>query len=221
MKKNYYYLAAIALVATLLSSCTSAYISNVPSAQVRDVHFFEPVSSITLVEGLNTTSINDSVNLISNHILNDILRETNRRYPITQAILLNNEEEYQRYKREMLNLAMAVEQDRGINDHFIPQIIKNMLESRGSRFGLVVVHTGFTRTFGSYLANEALEYAKSIILNLPPSSVENDNSEMYIMIFDALNNNIALWNKVSYGSDPLDRSVIRSQYKEILDDYFK
>ncbi|MPN46859.1 hypothetical protein SDC9_194458 [bioreactor metagenome] len=41
------------------------------------------------------------------------------------------------------------------------------------------------------------------------------------MIFDALNNNIALYDiRDASNANPLDRYIIRNHYKSILEDYF-
>lgn len=215
-------LLVLSVVAILMASCSTSYVSKVKPTEVRDVQFFEPVSSIELLESLNTPVLNDSINLRSNQIINDILRERTKQFPISGEILFNDNQKYQMFKREMLNLVTAISQDRGIENKIIPEVIEGMLNASGKRFGMVVVHTGFIRTLENYIANEAFERLKNATLNLPIVPTEKDRSSLYIMIFDALNRDIALFN-YSHNSNasPLDRFVIRGQYKYILEDYFE
>ena len=125
-------------------------------------------------------------------------------------------------EKEYEFLILSADRTKNITNLKITPTIDKVLEANDTRFGLLIINTGFTRIKGNY----GKEVAKGALLGVLTLGMYYQTpikaySTIYAMIVDSKEDNVAFFRK-SYLQDqePLDESVLTKQIKKIFEGYF-
>ena len=208
----------------ILSSCTATKLltSNVHPAEVTDLKLLEPHSYISMIKKGNRGQLDDSISSISRQLNINVLKAFNGQLPITGDIFLTDSTINKTLEKEYENLVLTADKNKNITNLKITPTLDKILEANDTRFGLIVINTGFTRLKGNY-GKEVVKGAALGILTLGMyyQTPIKAYSTIYVMIVDSKEDNVAFYKK-SFKQDvePLDKSVLTSQYKKIFEGYF-
>ena len=208
----------------ILSSCTATRIltSNVKPAEITNLKLLEPYSYISMIKKGNRGQLDDSVSSISKELNIKVLKSFNGQLPITGNIILTDSAINKTLEKEYENLVLTADRNKNIANLKITPILDKILEANDTRFGLIVICTGFTRLKGNY-GKEIVKGAALGILTLGMyyQTPIKAYSTIYAMIVDSKEDNVAFYRK-SFKQDlePLDQSVLTNQYKTIFEGYF-
>ena len=216
--------SCLILSCIILSSCTATRIltSNVKPAEITNLKLLEPYSYISMIKKGNRGQLDDSVSSISKELNIKVLKSFIGQLPITGNIILTDSAINKTLEKEYENLVLTADRNKNIANLKITPILDKILEANDTRFGLIVICTGFTRLKGNY-GKEIVKGAALGILTLGMyyQTPIKAYSTIYAMIVDSKEDNVAFYRK-SFKQDlePLDQSVLTNQYKTIFEGYF-
>jgi len=208
----------------LLASCTATkpLTSTVAPAEVTDLKLMEPCSYISMIRKGNKGALDDSISAISKQLNTDVLKGMAGQIPITGNIILSDSAINKKLENEYEKLILTADRKSSIADLAITPTLDQILEANETRFGMIVVASGFTRVKGNYGKEIAKGAALGILtLGMYYQTPIKAYSTIYVMIVDSRDNNVAFFRK-SYLQDrePIDESVLVKQYNKIFEGYF-
>lgn len=208
----------------ILSSCTATKLltSNVQPTEVTNLKLLEPYSYISMIKKGNRGQLDDSISSISKQLNINVLKSFNGQIPITGDIILIDSTINKDLEKECENLILTAERNKSISNLKITPILDKILEANDTRFGLIIICTGFTRLKGNYGKEIAKGAALGILtLGMYYQIPVKAYSTIYAMIVDSKEDNVAFYRK-SFKQDlePLDQEVLTNQYKKIFEGYF-
>jgi len=208
----------------ILYSCTATkpLTSNVRPSQVTDLKLLEPFSYISMIKKGNRGQLDDSISFIANQVIYNVLKNNSGQLPLTGDIILPDTAIKNSLEKEYEFLILSADRTKNITNLKITPTIDKVLEANDTRFGLLIINTGFTRIKGNY----GKEVAKGALLGVLTLGMYYQTpikaySTIYAMIVDSKEDNVAFFRK-SYLQDqePLDESVLTKQIKKIFEGYF-
>ena len=208
----------------LLSSCTATKLltSNVQASEVTDLKLLEPYSYISMIKKGNRGQLDDSISAVSKQMNINVIKGFNGQIPITGDIFLTDSAINKTLEEEYENLILTADRNKNITNLRITPTLDKVLEANNTRFGLIVICTGFTRIKGNYGKEIAKGAALGILtLGMYYQTPVKAYSTIYAMIVDSKEDNVAFYRK-SFKEDmePLDQEVLTNQYKKIFEGYF-
>ena len=223
MKNNKLLLTLIGLL--IFSSCDTTKIltSNIKSTEITDLQYFEPSSYITLIETGNRGKYNDSISRQAEQLLTKITNTFRGQLHITDDIIVMDTLLRHKLQKEINYLMLSASRKQSIDSLRIGPMLDSILESKGKRFGLITVSSGFTRTKENY-RNQNIKGGGMAVatLGMYYQVPIKANSTVYAMIVDAKEKNIAFFRKTfQKDKEPLDENVITGQLQKLFNDYFK
>jgi hypothetical protein len=170
----------------------------------------------------NKGQVDDSISFISKQLNINVLKNFTGQLPITGNIILTDPATNETLEKEYENLIMTADRNNNISNLIITPTLDKILETNETRFGLIVICTGFTRIKGNYGKQVVKGAALGILtLGMYYQTPVKAYSTIYAMIVDSKEDNVAFYRK-SFKQDlePLDQLVLTKQYKKIFDGYF-
>jgi hypothetical protein len=212
------------LCCIVLSSCTTTKMltSNVKPIEVTDLKMMEPFSYISMIKKGNKSQLDDSISFMSKQLIFKVLNNYGRQLPLTGEIILSDTATTNSLEKEYELLIQTADRTKNISNLKITPTLDKILEANETRFGLVIISTGFTRAKGNYGKQVAKGAALGILtLGMYYQVPVKAYSTIYAMIVDSKDNNVAFFRK-SFLQDmePLDESGMTKQFKNIFDGYF-
>jgi len=208
----------------ILSSCTASKLltSNVRPIEVTDLKLMEPFSYISMIKKGNRGQLDDSISLISKQLVFDALKNLKGQLPLTGEIILSDTAIKNSLEKEYELLILTADRTKNIANLKITPTIDKILEANDTRFGLIIINTGFTRSKGNYGKEIAKGAALGILtLGMYYQTPIKAYSTIYAMIVDSEEDNIAFFKKsFLQDKEPLDESVLIKQFKKIFEGYF-
>jgi len=208
----------------LLSSCTATKLltSNVQASEVTDLKLLEPYSYISMIKKGNRGQLDDSISAVSKQMNINVIKGFNGQIPITGDIFLTDSAINKTLEEEYENLILTADRNKNITNLRITPTLDKVLEANNTRFGLIVICTGFTRIKGNYGKEIAKGAALGILtLGMYYQTPVKAYSTIYAMIVDSKEDNVAFYRKsFKQNMKPLDQSVLTNQYKKIFEGYF-
>ncbi len=221
MNKN---AALFILWCIILSSCTATkpMTSSVKPTDVTNIKLLEPYSYISMIKKGNRGELDDSVSTISKELVLEIFATNSSHIPLSGDIFLSDSAINIALEKEFESLIITADRNKSVSNLNITPTLDNVLEANQTRFGLIIVCTGFTRSKGNY-GKEIVKGAAIGILTLGmvvPTPIKA-YSTMYAMIVDSEENNVTFYRK-SFLQDmePLDKATLTKQYMKMFDGYF-
>lgn len=214
----------VILVSCGMISCTATkpLTSHVTPGEVTSLKLLEPFAYLEMIEKGNKALPDDSLSDISRLLNMQVLNNMNDQIPISGDIILKDPKINKTLEQEYEYLMISAERDKSISHLKITPTLDKILEANETRFGLIIVSSGFTRVKGNY-AKQILKGGALGILTLGMyyQTPVKAYSTIYAMIVDSKDDNIAFFRK-SFLPDrePLDPLVLTKQYKKIFDGYF-
>mgnify|MGYP001409778926 FL=1 len=208
----------------ILSSCTATKLltSNVQPTEVTNLKLLEPYSYISMIKKGNRGQLDDSISSISKQLNINVLKSFNGQIPITGDIILIDSTINKDLEKECENLILTAERNKSISNLKITPTLDKILEANDTRFGLIIICTGFTRLKGNYGKEIAKGAALGILtLGMYYQTPVKAYSTIYAMIVDSKEDNVAFYRKsFKHDLEPLDQEVLTNQYKKIFEGYF-
>ncbi len=212
-------------VLILCSSCTTGklWTSSVSANAIDYVDYVKPVSFISYIEKGNNAQFNDSLSLLSETLVESVLLTNGDVIPINKLINTIYEDDRLFIENELWAIVNALD-DRGTYFHNLnlSQDLLGFMRESDARYLLGVVSIGMTRRTGNY-AGQILKSIGIGILTLGmyyPIPIKS-SSNIYVMILDAENENLAFYRKsILQDYSPLDPAVIEKQIYKIFKGYF-
>jgi len=208
----------------ILTSCTATkpLTSDVKPTEVTDLKLLEPFSYISMIKKGNKGQLDDSISSISKQLVFKVLENYKGQLPITGEIVLSDTAIVNSLEKEYELLMVTADRTKYITNIKITPTLDKILEANETRFGLLIISTGFTRTKGNYGKQIAKGALMGILtLGMYYQTPVKAYSTIYAMIVDSKEDNVAFFRK-SFLQDmePLDESVLTKQFKKIFDGYF-
>lgn len=125
-------------------------------------------------------------------------------------------------EKEYEYLLLTADKNKNITNLRITPTLDKVLESNETRFGLVVVASGFTRVKGNYGKQVMKGAALGLLtMGMYVQTPVKSYSTVYAMIVDAQKDNVTFFRK-SYLPDqePINPNVLTKQYEDIFEKYF-
>ena len=186
----------IILCCILLSSCTATKLltSNVQSSEVTDLKLLEPYSYISMIKKGNRGQLDDSISAVSKQMNINVIKGFNGQIPITGDIFLTDSAINKTLEEEYENLILTADRNKNITNLRITPTLDKVLEANNTRFGLIVICTGFTRIKGNYGKEIAKGAALGILtLGMYYQTPVKAYSTIYAMIVDSKEDNVAFY----------------------------
>jgi len=207
-----------------VSSCTTSKIltSFLPPSEITELKLLEPHSYISKITKGNRGEIDDSLCVVSSQLIIKASGSFMGRIPLTGNILLSDAETNKTLEKEFESLLLTAEGLKDLSHLQITPVLDKVLEANETRFGLVIVASGFTRVKGNY-GKEIVKGAALGLLTLGMyyQTPVKANSIIYAMIVDSENNNVAFFRKSTLqDSEPLDEAILIHQFRKIFTGYF-
>jgi hypothetical protein len=196
--------------------------SNVKPIEVTDLKMMDPFSYIYMIKKGNKSQLDDSISFISKQLVSKVLENYKGQLPLTGEIILSDTATKNSLEKEYELLLLTADRTKNISNLKITPNLDKVLEANETRFGLLIVSTGFTRAKGNYGKQVAKGAALGILtLGMYYQVPVKAYSTVYAMIVDSKENNVAFFRK-SFLQDmePLDESGLTKQFKKIFDGYF-
>jgi hypothetical protein len=170
----------------------------------------------------NRGQIDDSISFISNQLVFNVLENYKGQLPLTGEIILSDTAIKNSLEKEYELLMLTADRTKNITNLKITPTIDKILEANDTRFGLIIINTGFTRSKGNYGKEIAKGAALGILtLGMYYQTPVKAYSTIYAMIVDSKDDNIAFFKKsFLQDKEPLDESVLMKQFKKIFEGYF-
>ncbi|NLA48652.1 MAG: hypothetical protein GX876_04220 [Bacteroidales bacterium] len=208
----------------VFSSCTATKIltSDVSPAEITDLRLMEPYSYISMIKKGNRGELDDSISAVSKQLNMEAIKGFSGKIPVTGSIILSDTAINNSLEKEYEDLILTAEKTGNISGLRITPTLGRILEANDSRFGLIIVSTGFTRIKGNY-GKEIVKGAALGILTLGMyyQTPIKAYSTVHAMIVDSQENNVAFYRKsFLQDKEPLDQSVLTDQYEKIFKGYF-
>ena len=208
----------------LFISCTTSKLltSDIKPAQITDLKLMEPVSYISVITKGNRGAVDDSVSAVSCKLMINVAEKFKGQLPFTGTIFLTDPEVNATLEKEYESLTLAAQKLKDVSHLQITPTLDRVLEANNTRFGLITVASGFTRTRGNY----GKEVAKGALLGLVTLGMYYQtpvkaNSSVFVMIVDSQDNNVAFFRKsVLQDKEPLEENVLTKQFRDIFTGYF-
>lgn len=214
----------VVIVYFLASSCTTSKVltSGLPSSEISDLKLLEPHSYISKITKGNRGEIDDSLCLVSSQLIMKVTESFMGQIPLTGNILLSDPETNTTLEKEFESLLLTAEGMKDLSHLQITPVLDKVLEANETRFGLVIVSSGFTRIKGNYGKQIVKGAALGLLtLGMYTQTPVKANSIIYAMIVDSENNNVAFFRKSTLqDSEPLDEAKLTRQFKTIFSGYF-
>jgi len=205
-------------------SCTvtKPLTSDVTPAEVTDLKLLEPYSYVSMIRKGNQGELDDSISAVSKQLNIDALKNLSGKIPLTGEIFLTDSAVNHQLEKEYEYLLLTADKKKDITSLKITPALDKVLESNETRFGLLVVASGFTRVKGNY-GKQVLKGAALGLLTLGmyvPTPVKA-YSTVYAMIVDAQKDNVAFFRKsFLQDQEPINPNILTKQYEDIFEKYF-
>ncbi|HAX93769.1 MAG TPA: hypothetical protein DCY25_07475, partial [Bacteroidales bacterium] len=208
----------------VVSSCIATKIltSDVSPTEISDVRLMEPFSYISMIKKGNRGELDDSISDVSRQLNMEAIKGFNGKIPVTGSIILTDTAINYTLEKEYEELILTAEKTGNISGLRITPTLDRILEANDSRFGMIIVSTGFTRVKGNY-GKEIVKGAALGILTLGMyyQTPIKAYSTIHAMIVDSREDNVAFYRKsFLQDKEPLDQSVLADQYEKIFKGYF-
>jgi len=170
----------------------------------------------------NRGGIDDSISSTSKQLLFKVLESYKGQLPLTGKIILSDTVINKTLEKEYEYLMLTADRTKSITNLKITPTLDKILEVNETRFGLIIICTGFTRVKGNY-GKEIVKGAALGILTLGMyyQTPIKAYSNIYAMIADSREDNIAFYRKsFIQDKEPLNQTVLTGQFNKIFEGYF-
>jgi hypothetical protein len=160
--------------------------------------------------------------MVSSQLLMKVTESFMGQLPLTGNILLSDPETNTTLEKEYESLLLTAEGMKDLSHLQITPVLDKVLEANETRFGLVIVSSGFTRIKGNYGKQIVKGAAIGLLtLGMYAQTPVKANSIIYAMIVDSEENNVAFFRKSTLqDSEPLDKERVTRQLRTIFSGYF-
>lgn len=214
----------LVLICCTLISCTATkpLTSHVTPDEITDLKLLEPYSYISMIKKGNKSQLDDSVSYVAKQLNIQVLNNMIGRIPISGEIFLTDEETNKTLEKEYELLMLTADRNKNISNLKITPALDKILEANETRFGLIIITSGFTRAKGNYGKQVAKGAAMGLLtLGMYYQVPVKSYSAVYAMVVDSKEDNIAFFRK-SFLQDlePVDPGVLSKQYHKLFEGYF-
>ncbi|WP_019039074.1 hypothetical protein [Psychroflexus tropicus] len=222
MKSRLLYIFGLTLV---LCSCgTNKFLSSsVPSSEIRQLDYFEPLAYIQLIEKGNRPKLSDSLSTITRQTLDSILETKASKLNLNDKISIENDTLKAQIENELGNLTQMIFEKNNLEGIVLPPVLDSILESRNQRFAMASIATGFGRKKGNYGGQVAKGIGVGILtLGMYVPTPVKSNMTLYTYIFDSERNEVAFYRRMltNKEKEPTDPEFMEQQLISTFNGYF-
>ena len=219
------HLLFLPLCAFLLASCgTARYFAGFKPEEAKgNMALVGPASCIYYLDKDNRESYDDSLSLVSQTMITNLVDELG--IPVSGQFQLDSvqKEEAVAFMRYLVTY-----NPKQLGFLPIPELLDEVLETGGARYGLLVYAEGMTRDGKGLLK----EVAKDVLLGtmatvlsggavVASGSAAIYASNLYAAVLDAQTNRIVFYNQSPQEGHPLKPNQVRKQLSSLLKDFLK
>lgn len=212
------------LLILLFSSCTlpKHLTSNVPPENIRNISLYPTHSYISLINEGNILTQNDSLSQLSAKIIDNSLKENSQKLRINNVLNLPDTSLQNQINREIEQVVQKLNLNYSLDSTTsIPPTLDSLMDIRGIRFSAALMGAGFTRSKKNYTEQIVKGVFVGILtMGMFVTTPYKSKSNLYALIFDAEQNNIAFFNKdFEIDEDPLAEEFVSKQVVNIFEGY--
>jgi len=227
--KRLLYAAFLAFVAAGSVACAGTrYVAKDFTPMIPEMAKFETMSRIHLIEKGSRGEYNDSISWIARGELDSVLHLLGPKLPRHTEIEYASPFQSEFVGEEVDNLLVAITSNRANLRYLtVPPTIKSTLAAEGRRFGLIVVHDGFTRIKGNYGGQVAKSVGIGVLtgvltmgmVSVAPVPIK-ENSTIHAIIVDTERDGVVFYNRSAAQADPTDPNVLTKQADNVFGKIF-
>lgn len=218
--KKLCYLSFVLLI-TVLSSCSADkfFANGISGNDLTHLQLFEPVSAIGIYDKGNKWQPNDSLSEIAKELIIGELKYEPK-LDIAETIIFDDSILNDRLQKE-IEYMMFWAGNKDFRNIKLTPTIDSILDAENERFGLLALSTGFTRTTENYAAQIAKGIGIGILtLGTAVPVPYKEGSTLYLMVVDALNDNIAFFKPSGQQElSPIEAYTYQRHLKKLLKRY--
>lgn len=229
IKRIFYTILLSVVVAACVSCAGSRYVAAEFSPMISEMVKFETMSRISLIERGDRGEYSDSISWIARNELDEILYSLRPKLPLASGEIEFFNQLQGEFVGEEIDLLLSsiIDNRANIQHVSLPPMIQSILKAEGKRYGLIMVHDGFTRIKGNYGGQVAKGVGIAVLTGvLSMGAVTYTatplkyNSTMHAIIVDTERNCVAFYNTVAAEADPCDTAVLSSQVDKLFKKVF-
>jgi hypothetical protein len=192
--------------------------------EIDSVAWFEPGSSITVIEKGSKGYWSDSLSAVAKKLQSEILKKNAGKFPLSDSLPITDSSLSRRLMEEIHLLHHeSLKNSKKLAGVKITPIIDSILTSINHRFALIVCNEGFTRTQENYKSQKEKNIGLDILtLGSVITTSYKSGSRVYVIIVYDQNKNVAFFSQfMDYNKEPLDENELDEQFQKILTAYAK
>ncbi len=207
-----------------LSSCASSkFKSNgTDPSTIKELSILQPVSFIYGINKGDESELVDSLSFYSQVLWLDVIKQNQHRLPNTSKLLINDPFEASVVAQQTVEFLDVLFFAKDIKSISVPPNIIAALDQGESRYGLLTVHSGFTRRKGNY----RIQVLKAVGIGILTMGYyyplpDKSNSSIFVAIVDRETSE-AVFFKTSelLDKEPLDPKILNKQLNQLFKGYF-
>jgi hypothetical protein len=213
-------------------SCSPKYLaSKVKPTEIEQLEVFRPLTYMAQIEKENKGEMNDDLSHALEKMLVEEIFNLSPKMPMLSPVIIKDEQIQLRLEDEILRLCMWTSTNSTIKKITIPPTIDYVLESKGKRFGLIILGKGYERSNANFkwakdqvIASNILSVLSFGVSSLPGvavSGAERTRVVLNVMILDSKVNSIAFFNESLFvNKNKLDNTALNKELKWLFSKYF-
>lgn len=212
------------ILIVISSACSSKKIKSTgpnPS-EISDLRIFKPVSFIEGINKGNQAELSDSLSFLSSVLWVDVLKQNNHRLPIGNEIKLDDPYYSAEVEQQTIQFFDQLIMAKNIEDVEVPPLLIATLDDEKSRFGLLTIHSGFTRRKGNYGGQVVKAIGIGILtMGMYSQLPTKSNSSIFVAIIDSSTSKPIFFKRsIMSDKEPLDPKVLNKQLNQLFKRYF-
>jgi hypothetical protein len=222
MKTTVYSILAASIL--LLSSCASSKFktNGTDPSTITELSILEPVSYIHGINKGNQSELSDSLSFYSQVLWTDVIKQNQYRLPTISKLNIDDVHESSIIAQQTVEFLDMLAVSKNIQNVPVPPMVIAALDAEQSRYGLLSVHSGFTRRKGNYTG----QILKSIGIGVLTMGMyypvpSKSNSTLFIAIVDNQTSQPVFFKTSTLmDKEPLDPKVLNKQLDKLFKGYF-
>jgi len=182
---------------------------------------FEPLSYISIIRKRDNMEFSDTLSNMSKRLWLDVVEQNRHRLNVSSYFIVDDIYSKEKLQDEIRELFEEVESLDKFYSIPVPPGIKSHLELSGTRFGMLTVTSGFTRSRGNMRGQMLKSIGIGIItLGMVVPLPVTAHSNVYVMILDNKLDEVIYYKASSMNdSQPLRVKTLNRQLDQLYKNY--
>ncbi len=229
MKRILYAVLLSVVVAAGVSCAGKRYVISEFTPLISEMAKFETMSHISIIERGNRETYSDSLSWVARYELDRILHSRRPGIPLVPEDIEFTVPHQGEFVGEEIDLLLRSIMDNGnnIRNIGVPPLITSMLKADGKRYGLIVIHAGFSRAKGNFGRQVAKDIGIGLLTGILSMGAVTytgvtlkANSTLHAIIVDVERDRVAFYDTTTAEADPCDPEVLEKQVIKLFSKVF-